>query len=230
LQNINFTKNQIATAIAIFFHAIGLIGILFFKHPFFINATPLNLLLSFALLIYTQPQKKFSFYSFVAIVIVVGIAVEVIGVNTGLLFGQYKYGKVLGIQLYHVPLIIGVNWFIVMYCCGISISTLLQKMISKLPNEMATAKPKYMQAISIIFDSATLAVFLDWLMEPVAVKLGYWQWLTPKIPMYNYICWFVVSIILLTVFHFCNFAKQNKFAIHLLMIQAMFFLLLRSFL
>jgi bisanhydrobacterioruberin hydratase len=67
-------------------------------------------------------------------------------------------------------------------------------------------------------------------MEPVAVKLGYWQWKTEVIPFYNYLCWFVISMGLLTVFHFCNFSKQNKFAIHLLLIQAMFFLLLRTFL
>ena len=33
-----------------------------------------------------------------------------------------------------------------------------------------------MKALSVIIDGATLAVFFDWLMEPVAVKLGYWTW------------------------------------------------------
>ncbi len=163
------------------------------------------------------------------IAIIVGIVVEIIGVNTALLFGEYSYGKILGIQFKNVPLIIGVNWFLVIYCCGISTYTLLQKAIKKLAQETATP-PKSLKAISVIFDGATLAVFLDWIMEPVAVKLGYWQWKSDAIPFYNYICWLVISSGLLTVFHFCNFNKQNKFAIHLLMIQAMFFLLLRTFL
>ncbi len=163
------------------------------------------------------------------VTIVIGIVVEIIGVNTALLFGEYSYGNVLGIQVKNVPLIIGVNWFIVMYCCGITTHTLLQKALNKLAKETAT-HPRSLKAISVIIDGATIAVFLDWIMEPVAVKLGYWQWKTAIIPFYNYLCWFVVSIFLLTVFHFCTFNKQNKFAIHLLLIQAMFFLLLRTFL
>jgi putative membrane protein len=163
------------------------------------------------------------------VAIVTGIVVEIIGVNTALLFGEYSYGKVLGVQFKNVPLIIGINWFIVMYCCGISTHSLLKKALSKIPQEVVTT-PKSIKAISVIIDGATIAVFLDWIMEPVAVKLGYWQWKTEAIPFYNYLCWFIISIGLLTVFHFCNFNKQNKFAIHLLLIQAMFFLLLRTFL
>ncbi len=206
-----------------------MVGILFFKSSFFINATPLNLLLSFALLIYTQKEKNIFFYVFMLVTIVIGIVVEIIGVNTALLFGEYSYGNVLGIQVKNVPLIIGVNWFIVMYCCGITTYTLFKRALSKLAIETNTPT-KSLKAISVIIDGATIAVFLDWIMEPVAVKLGYWQWKTAIIPFYNYLCWFVVSIFLLTIFHFCSFNKQNKFAIHLLLIQAMFFLLLRTFL
>lgn len=204
-------------------------GILFFKSPFFVNATPINLLLSFALLIYTQKEKNIFFYMFMAITVSIGFIVEVIGVNTALLFGEYTYGNVLGMQVKNVPLIIGVNWFIVMYCCGITTYTLFKKALSKLAIETKTPTQS-LKAISVIIDAATIAVFLDWIMEPAAIKLGYWHWKTDVIPFYNYLCWFVVSIFLLTIFHFCKFNKQNKFAIHLLLIQAMFFLLLRTFL
>ena len=85
--------------------------------------------------------------------------------------------------------------------------------------------------LSIMVDGATLAVLFDWLMEPAAVKLGYWKWLgNGEIPLYNYMCWFVISMLLLFVFHKLQFNKQNKFAVNLLLIQAMFFLLLRTFL
>jgi putative membrane protein len=75
-----------------------------------------------------------------------------------------------------------------------------------------------------------LQFFFDWLMEPVAIKLNYWSWTSADVPVYNYICWFIVSLLLLLVFHFASFEKQNKFAVNLLLIQAMFFLLLRTFL
>ena len=38
---------------------------------------------------------------------------EVIGVKTGLIFGEYSYGNVLGIKLFDVPIIIGLNWVFV---------------------------------------------------------------------------------------------------------------------
>lgn len=224
-----FSKYQIATGITILFHIIGLIGILYFDKSFFSAATPINLLLSFALLVWTQQQKNTAFFIFLLFVISVGIMVEIIGVNTGYLFGDYSYGKNLGVKIKNVPLIIGINWFIIIYCCGISIHTLLMKAISKIA-EQTKKPPLALKVMSVIADGATLAVFFDWLMEPVAIKLGFWQWADGHIPIFNYISWFVISMLMLAVFHYTRFNKQNKFAIHLLMIQMMFFLLLRTFL
>jgi putative membrane protein len=224
-----YTKDQIATTTAILFHAIGLVGILFLKLPFYIAATPINLLLMFVLLIWTQKEKNKCFFLFMTAAIVVGFMAEVIGVNTNLLFGHYTYGKVLGLKWQQVPLIIGINWFIILYCCGISTQTLLQKAINKVAEENQQP-PVALKALSVIIDGATLATIFDWLIEPVAVKLHFWQWKDEHIPGYNYICWLIISIGILAIFHFCNFNKQNKFAIHLLMIQFMFFLILRTFL
>ncbi len=224
-----FSKYQLATFIAILFHVIGLTGILFSDNDFFVRSTPMNLLLMFALLVWTQMEKNSAFLLFLSACFITGVGVEIIGVNTGLLFGDYKYGKVLGIQLANVPLLIGVNWFIIIYCSGITIQTLLAK-LSKgvIPDESRRAN--ILGFLSVVIDGATLAVFFDWLMEPVAVKLNYWQWLGDgNIPVYNYICWFFVSVLLLLVFRLCKFEKQNKFAVNLLLIQFMFFLVLRTF-
>lgn len=223
------SKYGIATAIAILFHTIGLIGILYFDNTLFVSATPYNLLLMFGLLIWTQSQKNLYFYIFLLVCIVTGIAVEIMGVNTSLVFGNYHYGKVLGLQLKSVPLIIGVNWFIIIYCCGVATHTLLSKISRQIAVEKSTAVKK-IKALSIIFDGATIAVFFDWLMEPVAAKLGYWQWRQEGIvPLFNYACWFIISAALLAVFYFSKFNKHNKFAVTLLLIQLMFFLLLRTF-
>jgi bisanhydrobacterioruberin hydratase len=225
---IKFSRYQIATAIAVLFHAIGFVGIVFFKDSFILQSTPINLLLMGGLLMWTQAEKNTSFWIFVVITAAIGIAVEVIGVNTKLLFGDYSYGNVLGPKVKNVPLIIGINWVITVYCCGVSVHTLLVKAIDKVSTETSTP-PMALKAVSVIVDGATLAVFFDWLMEPVAVQLGYWKW-ADEIPFYNYLCWFIVAMALLVIFHFLKFNKQNKFAVHLLMIQVMFFLLLRTFL
>lgn len=224
-----FTKFDIATAIAVLFHTIGLVGLLYFDKKFFLNATSFNLLLSFVLLLWTQQEKNINFFLFIIICFAVGISVEIIGINTGMLFGDYAYGDVLGVKLRNVPVVIGINWFIIIYCCGISIHTLLTKAINRIAADTGKS-PAALKALSVIVDGATLAVFFDWLMEPVAVKLGYWVWKADgSIPIFNYICWFAVSLLLLAAFHFIKFNKQNKFAVNLLLIQLMFFLLLRTF-
>ena len=225
-----FSKFQVATAIAILFHTIGIVGLLYFDKAFFLKSTPDNLLLMFVLLVWTQNEKNKYFFLFLTACFLVGIAVEIIGINTGILFGDYTYGNVLGYKVQNVPLIIGVNWFIIIYCSGISIHTLLMKAINRISADTGK-NPMALKALSVIIDGATLAVFFDWLMEPVAVKLGYWTWNGDgSVPLYNYLCWFFVSILLLSVFHFVKFNKQNKFAVNLLLIQLMFFLILRTFL
>jgi bisanhydrobacterioruberin hydratase len=225
-----FSKFQAATAIAVLFHTIGIVGLLYFDKNFFLKSTPVNLLLMFALLIWTQQEKNRYFFLFLAICFLAGIGVEMIGINTGMLFGDYSYGNVLGYKVQQVPVLIGINWFIIIYCSGISIHTLLMKAIKRV-SEADGKAPMALKALSVIIDGAMLAVFFDWLMEPVAVKLGYWTWNGDgSIPFYNYLCWFIVSILLLSVFHFAKFNKQNKFAVNLLLIQLMFFLLLRTFL
>ena len=171
----HLTKFQVATAIAIFFHFIGLTGILFFDREFFIRATPINLLLSFALLLWTQPGKNRYFALFIVLVFCLGFSAEIIGINTGLLFGDYKYGTALGFQWRGVPLVIGINWIIVICCCGICTHTLITKAIASLATG-ENGKVVGLKAISVIVDGATLAVMFDWLMEPVAVKLGFWTW------------------------------------------------------
>ncbi|MEO6489404.1 MAG: carotenoid biosynthesis protein [Ferruginibacter sp.] len=223
------SKYQAATFIAILFHAIGIGGILFFDSEWVIRSTPINLLIMFILLIWTQPGKNKNFWLFFLTCFSIGLGAEITGVNTGFLFGDYKYGNVLGQQIKNVPLIIGLNWFIIIYCCGISIHMLLAKLTN--PGSLA-AMPgsKILKALSVIIDGAMLAALFDWLMEPVAVKLNYWNWNTAAIPWFNYFCWFIISSLLLTVFQICKFEKKNKFAVNLLLVQLMFFMILRTFL
>lgn len=223
------TKTQIATGLAIFFHTIGFVG-MFFNKDFFVAATPINLLLMFGLLLYTQQKINFQFILFAIVCFIVGIWVEIIGTSTGILFGKYAYGKTLGFSFKDVPLVIGINWFIIMYCCGVTVHKVLERLSAKLETMTGAPSPA-VKFFSVVTDGAMLAVFFDWIMEPAAVKIGYWQWMGDEgIPMYNYICWFVISMALLAVFSLLKFNKQNNFAVNLLMIMTMFFMLIRTFL
>lgn len=223
-------KNGWATLIAVFFHSIGLIGILFFDRRFFVEATVFNLLISLLLLFWTGPYKQTGFWLFFIAAAVIGFGSEAIGINTGKLFGLYRYTHALGPMWLGVPLIIAVNWFIVTYGVASMIHALFNKLASRMP-PMASKTSPWLKFTSVVVDGATLAIFFDWIMEPVAVKLGYWQWLeNGNIPAFNYISWFVISMTILICFELLPFNRRNKFAVNLLLIQIMFFVLLRTFL
>lgn len=225
-----FSKQQIATVIAVIFHCIGLIGILFYDSALFASLTPMNLLLSAGLLIYTQKEKNSHFFLFAAVCYVVGYVVEYLGVNHQLLFGEYRYLPSMGWQWKNVPLVIGVNWFIIMYGCGVTIQHFLNFMWNKLKDEDQPRRAN-VGFFAIIIDGALLATFFDWIMEPIAVKLGYWEWLGDgTIPVFNYVCWFGISALLMLLFRLLSSPKQNQFAVNLLLIQFMFFLILRTIL
>jgi len=59
-----FTRDQVATAVAVLFHTIGLVGLLYFDRSFFIQSTSFNLLLMFALLLWTQKEKNKYYFFF----------------------------------------------------------------------------------------------------------------------------------------------------------------------
>ena len=76
----------------------------------FLALSPFNLALTFGLLIWGNDDFSFNFFKVISVLFLIGFFVEVLGVYSGLLFGEYHYGKTLGFQFLEVPLIIGVNW------------------------------------------------------------------------------------------------------------------------
>ncbi|MCC6288510.1 MAG: carotenoid biosynthesis protein [Chitinophagaceae bacterium] len=223
-------KYNIALIISLVIHISGLAGMLLGYEEFFAAYTPVNMLIMFLLLIWTQQKPGKHFLMFVITCFLVGYSAEYIGVHTGFLFGSYRYGNILGISFKNIPLIIGLNWFIIIYCCGTAIQLFTSVVEKRLQPEQIPAYKKWSIA-SLIIDGALLAVFFDWVMEPVAIHLGFWVWAGDgAIPMLNYISWFVISALLLSLFSLFSFHKKNTFAVYLLMIQCMFFLVLRTFL
>jgi putative membrane protein len=213
--------------IALLFHITGLLGILFTPYSeWFINNTPVVLLTMFLLLTNSQIKsfKAYIIFSFIAFI--TGMVTEIIGVNTGLLFGHYKYGQVLGPKIYGVPFLIGLNWFVIVYCAG----ALLTQGVELLQNKLNIKITKFVASIFMIIGGATIASCFDFILEPVAAKLHFWSWENGQIPLLNYLCWFIISAFLLGVKMYFKTIRINIFAISLLIIQALFFLMLNLFL
>jgi putative membrane protein len=76
-----------------------------------------------------------------------------LGVHTGILFGNYKYGNALGLKLNDVPILIGINWFIVVYACGMSALQLRTFLGRFLPVNGRAAFTRWI-GFSLIFDGA----------------------------------------------------------------------------
>jgi putative membrane protein len=202
---------SISTIILVILHVAGLLGILSPYRNLFLMLSPINLLLSAFLLFINQKELTKSFYIFCVVSFLAGFFIEVIGINTGLIFGKYTYGASLGFKLINVPLIIGINWLILIYSIGVICNNL---------------------KINIIYKSllgAAMLVILDFFIEPVAVKYDFWLWNNSVVPVQNYIGWFVTSSCLLFLFHKMEFNKSNNLARALYIIQLVFFVILATF-
>lgn len=202
-----------AIFVAVLFHVAGAIGIVFFDRNFFVEQTPLNLMIMFLLLLWTEARISKPFLLSLLVAFFTGLFTEMIGVHTGWLFGSYAYQAVMGLQLMDVPLLIGINWFFVVYSSFILASRYSQQL----------GASTWLMALV----TAMLATAFDWFMEPVAMELGFWKWENNQVPVYNYLCWFLISFALARVFVLLKTPSTNLFSIFLLLIQTVFFLFLR---
>ena len=213
--------------LALLFHGTGVLGILFSPYKdWFVSSTPLVLLFMFLLLANTQLKAIKNFLLSFAIAFVISMATEIIGVNTGLLFGEYQYGPVLGPKILGVPWLIGLNWFVIVYCSGSFLLHSVELVERKLTIPLTVPTSTTM----VVLGGAAMATFFDFILEPVAVKLNFWTWNRGDIPLFNYLCWFVVSAVLLRINLQLKQVNTDVFASSLLIIQAAFFLMLNLFL
>ena len=201
-------KPRIGVVLIVLFHTVGLVGFLVpgLRH-LFLQLVPYHLLLMTAVIAYAHKPLNRHFLQFLAMVVVAGFVVEWLGVHTGWLFGNYHYGDTLGFKLNGIPIIIGFNWFLLVY----GAATLIQR---------GSFKSLTLRVVS----GALLLVSLDLIIEPVAVQFNYWQWAnSPAAPAKNYICWFLVSAALLFLFEKFKFSNQGDAGPALLVSQLLFF-------
>ena len=205
-----FSNKVLLFKIAItIFHMVGVMGMsLPVLRPYFQLLTPFHLLLSTILLFVFHKEWNKAFIGFMIISFTIGYGSEVMGVHTGFPFGNYSYGPVLGFQMLEVPLLIGVNWLLLVYLTG-------GVLHGKIHNNFLAA------AIASL-----MMVVLDYLIEPVAVKLDFWTWENDVIPLSNFIGWLGVAFLIHLIYRKLSFEKQNPLSLYLLINLTIFFILL----
>ncbi|HAY32771.1 MAG TPA: carotenoid biosynthesis protein [Ignavibacteria bacterium] len=205
-------NDKIKTAIIYIIFTVGIAGHLSETlKPVMITLTPYILIITGLLvLIFSKvlSDKKFLIWFLVSYLIT--FILEIAGVRTGLIFGEYKYGDVLGFSIAGVPLIIGFNWIVVILG-GIGIGSLI------------TGKK-----ISIAVIAGITTVIFDYALEPAAVRLNYWSWLSGEIPLQNYLAWYLITFLITLIFFLFKVKISYKFFIHYLFAQFIFFLALNT--
>jgi putative membrane protein len=190
--------------VLLIFHIIGFV--LFTQSDSASDLTWLNLMLCGTLVFLAESNLKRTGLVF-AIIFLGGYFIELIGTKTGILFGEYAYGDVLGWKFFGVSLIIGVNWFAIVLAAS-NLARLVKV-------------PVIIQALL----AALLCVVLDFAIEPVAIKYGFWTWFGGEIPMFNYITWFGFAAIFAYIY-LKNSSVINRTAIWLFGVWLLFFMAL----
>lgn len=176
--------------VLIILYIVGIAGVTIPLHEQFMLLTPLNLLTTFFIAVWADKNKSTRLYLALFICYLSGLVIELVGVQTGVLFGEYSYGATLGPKILGTPLIIGVNWAMLVYGTA------------SLSNKLFFNKHILLKAAI----AATFMVALDVLIEPVAVHYDFWKWEAAPTnslivaPLQNYSTWWIAAFILNILF------------------------------
>jgi putative membrane protein len=172
---------------------------------FFSPFTPYTLLLTcFVFLIHSPLADKKFIFAFFSIAFL-GFIIEVIGVKTGFIFGKYSYGNGLGYKLLEVPLIISINWAILI-CAGI-------KIVSSI----------FVNKIKVLILAALLVTGIDLIIEQVAPKLDFWQFENGLPGLHNYLGWIGVAFFISYFFYPFIIKGNRTVSLIILILQIIFF-------
>lgn len=187
-------------------HISAMVGISLGYADFFLPKSFINLMICFILLILALPKQPIRSYLIpLTVAFAVGMLVEIIGVSTGVVFGEYQYGNGLGPKVAGVPWIIGINWALLVF---------ITYDISKTLNQSIWVR----SAIG-----ASLMVLLDFAMEHVAPVFDYWEFEGGMAGPINYVAWWVVAFILHAVFNRFEPKGNPTYSAHLFVVQLIFF-------
>jgi putative membrane protein len=213
--NYSFSKLQGAIFLLSVLYFVGFLGVSIPLHEDFMLLTPFNLFFTFFISVWAAPQLDYRFWISLLIIYFSGFFIEVTGVQSRILFGAYDYGKTLGIKVFDTPLIIGINWAMLV----IGTSSFANFLFTK---------------FSIVFRTVVAALIMvsnDFIIEPVAVYYDFWTWETEGIgtsffvaPLQNYIAWYVLGFLLIYFFNTYNDVKRYLALEFLLLLQAVFFI------
>jgi len=189
-----------------------LVGIAGFAFPFtfelFRVLTPLSLLLLVTVFFLYHENRDRRLWIAMTVIFLAGYGIEVAGVITGRIFGEYEYGTTLGIRLFGVPLLIGINWVIMVYG-GVALASLAG--FGRVPGSLL---------------AALIMTTSDFIIEKFAILSGMWSWQNSTPPLQNYISWFIISFIFCLLAYPSVSGMKRKVAMVGYLYQVAFFIII----
>lgn len=199
---------NLSMSLLIVIYLVGIVTILVGHAESLMPLTPYNLVFASALILYNAQGINMKYLFWFILIAFTGFFLEWVGITTGVIFGSYAYGNNLGIKLLDVPLIIGINWAVLVF----SSAAILEKMKS---NHLIKAAL-----------GATIMVAYDFLLEPVAMRYDFWDWQGGTIPLQNFIAWWLTAFFMSWgVLRYVDTLKNN-IAPYVIAIQTLFFAVL----
>ena len=189
------------------FYTVGVAGIgIPLTQRLFIILIPFALLLSFiAILLFHKSlhsgNTRFVFFT----IILISYLVEVVGVNSQIVFGKYIYGSGLGLKVFGTPMMIGINWAMLVYCSA----SIMERF-------------RWPVVLQVILASVLMIVY-DVVLEQVAPFLDMWYWNGNSVPLQNYVVWFVLALIFHSLVKWKKVRTENPLASAIFVCQFLFF-------
>ncbi|HAQ39317.1 MAG TPA: carotenoid biosynthesis protein [Saprospirales bacterium] len=208
LNQLKNSKYRLSLFLLLVIYLVGIVTALLGHTDSLMRLTPFNLVFAAALIVYNSESLNVKYILWFTLIAVSGFLIEYAGITTGAIFGLYHYGNTLGLKVLEVPLIIGINWSVLVFSTAAILANI---------------------KISLWFKSmiaATLMLIYDFFLEPVAVRFDFWTWEGGNIPIQNYLAWWMISFIFLVPTHMIVKRLNNRMALPVILIQALFFIVL----
>jgi uncharacterized membrane protein len=125
---------------------------------------------------------------------VVSYVMEEAGVRTGLVFGPYHYSDSLGVKLGHVPVLIPLAWFMMIYPSWMLAREVLRGVdVRSIPGitALSTLAALVMTAWDVVMDPG-MSLAQNWIWEKGGVYFG--------VPRHNYFGWLLTTFVVYWLF------------------------------
>jgi putative membrane protein len=146
---------------------------------------------------------------FLALAAAISWAYEQVGVETGLVYGRYHYTDVLGVKLGHVPLLIPIAWFMMIYP-----SYVIANLIAGGPALGSHGSVGRIAWLALL--SAMVMTAWDLVVDPILsgpnVRAWVWEEGGPYfgIPVQNYIGWMLTTFTVYLAYRFYERRQEGR--------------------